>query len=300
MSDSPRVTWSVQHSIGLAAILAVAVSLLAGPGATAGTPGATVSLGKSKGVEYMRAKYLNVVTQTSQPVQCDGDAEVSGGGGSISGSSDDAILSESYPTPESAWQVEGSSSAGPSRTLTGYALCVGADLEYYFTTENVTTGSSISNGAPCGAFGELVTGGGLQADLPGLLMNWTRPEPGVGARWYSYAQNEGGLTMVVDYWTVCTSSYVLRYRTAEANARRGRAATITAKCKPKEAVMGGGFHGSGNTGVIDAWPVATKPWDSKDDAKKVPDDGWRVTLHNGSNERKSITAHAVCLRGEAT
>jgi hypothetical protein len=219
----------------------------------------------------------------------------------ISGSSDDAILNESYPLPLTGWAVEGSKSAGPNRTLTGYALCLGADLEYYFTTENVATGSSISNGAPCGSFGELVTGGGLQADLPGLLMNLTRPEPAVSPRWYSYAQNEGGLTMVVDYWTVCSSSYVLRYRTAEANAKKGQEATATAKCKAREAVMGGGFHASaGEFVAINVWPTATKPWDSKDDARKVPDDGWRVTLHNGSNAKVDVVAHAVCLHGEVT
>jgi hypothetical protein len=265
--------------------------------ASAGTPGQTERLGKSKGIEYMRAKYLDVVTQTTQPVTCDGDAEVAGGGGSISGPAGTATVNESYPMPQSGWGVEGSRSAGSSRTLNGYAMCVGTDVEFYFTSENVGNGS-ISNGAGC-ILDELPTGGGLESTSSGMFMNFTRPETEPAARWYSLAQNPTGSTIAVTYWTACSNRYKLRYRTTEtAGIQPGEADTATAKCKPDEAVIGGGYHalfqGNDTTGVR---PNATKPWDSKDDAKKVPDDGWRVKLFNEYVGKVRLVAHAVCVRG---
>ena len=42
--------------------------------------------------------------------------------------------------------------------------------------------------------------------------------------------------------------------------------------------------------------LSSKPWDSKDDANKVPDDGWLVKAQNLHTQRIDLVANATCKR----
>ena len=74
-----------------------------------------MSLGKSKGLEYMRAKHLQVVTQTTQPAICDSGTSVVGGGGSMAGPAPESTLNETYPSQPTAWHAEGNTTPARGR-----------------------------------------------------------------------------------------------------------------------------------------------------------------------------------------
>jgi hypothetical protein len=42
--------------------------------------------------------------------------------------------------------------------------------------------------------------------------------------------------------------------------------------------------------------LTTKPWDSKEDRNKVPDDGWLAKAQNLHTQRIDLVANAVCKR----
>ena len=281
--------------VGLSAVLALPAA------AQAGTPGETESLGKSKGVEYARAKYRNVTTQTQQAVQCDGDAEVSGGGGSIGGGADASVLHESYPaTAPFGWIAEGSTTDG-ARTLTGYAICAGIDLEHDMSESALDSNVTLFGNTACGA-GEEPVGGGGEATGAGILLIGSLPRlpPSSPVGWSPMAYNPTIDDTLFRSHGICSEPGSYRYRESEPQrARVDESATAVAHCKPSEVVLGGGFAATrGDVVGYRAHAVATKPVDSKADGNKVPDDGWLAELHNRHTQRVDVVAHAVC-RGPA-
>jgi hypothetical protein len=284
----------VKRSAAAAVSLALALGVAAGP-ALAGTPGPSVSLGKSKGIEYFKGTYRDVVTQTNQPVECDisggGEVEVTGGGGSISGPAETSTLFESHPLPQEAWQVEGASTAGVQK-MTGYAICGPVDLVYAINQTPITTNSSTYVLATCPD----PIGGGGGATGAGLRLNMTQPVlPPSTPGWSSQMVNTTGSDSLFDYYGIC-GTYDVKFRRAVTKIDDGESGSVTASCKDSETLLGGGFAGIKNDAVgyhIDL--LATKPVDSKDDKKKVPDDGWQVKAANiaGLNNLE-LTAIATC------
>jgi hypothetical protein len=284
----------VIRSAAAAISLGLAFGVAAGP-ALAGTPGPSVSLGKSKGIEYFKGTYQDVVTQTNQPVECDisggGEVEVTGGGGSISGPAETSTLFESQPLPQEAWQVEGASTAGVQR-MTGYAICGPVDLVYAINQTPITTNSSTYVLATCPD----PIGGGGGATGAGLRLNMTQPAlPPSTPGWSSQMVNTTGSDSLFDYYGIC-GTYDVKFRRAVTKIDDGESGSVIASCKGSETLLGGGFAGIKNDAVgyhIDL--LATRPVDSKDDKKKVPDDGWQVKAANiaGLNNLE-LTAIATC------
>jgi len=282
----------------LAAVVAFAVLGWPG-GATAGSAGPTVSLGKAKGLHYFKAKFEQVVSQVAQPAQC-GDANPTGGGGAISGPTADAFLHESYPLPGNGWQAEGSTT-GAARTLTAFAVCGGADLDYTANQSAFPENTTLHATGTCGPSLEPI-GGGASATGPGIQFIASRPQrPPSTPGWASSASNTTMDDTLLDAHAVCSDDYTVKYRQSDpVRLAAGDSAKAIAKCKPDEAVMGGGFMGVKGEVIGYRTPVlATKPWDSKDDAKKVPDDGWLAKAGNLQDFRVNLVAHAVCKRPSA-
>ena len=279
-----------------AAAVSVALALsVAAPPAFAGTPGPSVSLGKSKGIEYFKGTYPDVVTQTSQPVMCDtgggGEVEVTGGGGSISGPAETSTLFESYPLPQEAWQVEGASTAGVQK-MTGFAICGPVDLVYVINQTSIGTNTNTFATAVCPD----PIGGGGGATGSGLRLNMSQPQlPPSTAGWATHMVNSTGSDSLFDYYGIC-GTYDVKFRRASTKIDDGETGSVTATCKARETLLGGGFAGVKNEVIgyqVDL--LATKPVDSKDDAKKVPDDGWQVKAASmaGLNNLE-LTAIATC------
>ena len=282
------------------AVACLAGTALVASAAQAGTPGTTVSLGKSKGLLYYKATYQDVVTQTAQPVQC-GDADVTGGGGSIAGPAESSALHESYPIDGTGWQVEGSSTDG-ARKMTGFAICDPDEQYGYYDTQSSLpeNGAVVHGAANCGGSSQPI-GGGAGATGGGIRLIASRPAvlpstPG----WRPSATNPTENDTLFNAYAICgskadTDSY--RFRESEpTRLRAGDAGKATAKCKPDEAVMGGGFIGElDNVSGYGVLAKSLRPVDSGD-RKKTPDDGWQAAAVNSESFKVNLIALAVCRR----
>jgi hypothetical protein len=289
-------------TFGLVGTAAFACLLTAASLAAAGTPGTTASLGTSKGLEYMKASYTAVVSQTSQPVSCDGDAEATGGGGSITGAPGESVLNESYPTlpGPTGWTVEGSN-PGTAQDLKGYAICAGVDTNVATSDEDIGAGSSVTQNTFCPSSEEFATGGGIEAASSGVEIGATYPPELITDRWFGLATNTTGGTIDVDYHAVCTDAYSVRYRNSDVvRVKPGETGKAAATCGREHAVLGGGF-----VGYYEGLPAsggsvsASRPFDSKKDRKSVPDDGWLAKYHNDSVSAHRLLVVAVCKAGNA-
>ena len=270
--------------------------------AAAGTPGSTESLGKSKGLEYMRAQHPNVIDQVGQSAYCDGDAEVTGGGGVINGPAPGTALHETYPDTGdlSGWRAEASTAGDEPRRLTTFAVCGGVDLNYSNSQIPLDTGILVAN-ETCSSSVLKPIGGGMSATGSGMKLVASRPvRPPSTPGWAVNVWNDTMDDTLIDSYGICTDRFKLRDRTSELNRLQpGETGTAIAKCKSSESVLSGGFVGRRDkvTGFLTV-ALGTKPWDSKADGNKVPDDGWQVRARNQEDLlRADLEAIAVCKRG---
>jgi hypothetical protein len=266
------------------------------PVANAGTPGPTESLGKSHGLEYLRAKYPNVVTHTAQPANCDGDSQIVGGGGSMAGPAPKSTLNETYPVEPSAWTAEGNTTAG-ARTLTAYAICAGFVPEYEHSQSPLDTNVVLFAGPSCGAGLDPIAGGG-GATGSGIRTIASFPLlPPSTAGWRAAAHNTTMDDTLWDSYAICSGLNVKHRESARVKVRSEDSGRAIAKCKPKESVLSGGWAAKqGDVVGFLARSLTTRPWDSKDDRNKVPDDGWLVKAQNLHTGKVELVANATCKR----
>ena len=283
---------------GLVALLAGCAVIVPAATAHGGTAGPTVSLGKAKGFEYMRVTLQNVFSQAGAPAQCAGERFATGGGGAISGPGTEASLNTLQATsPTQGWQAEGSTTGVQGRKLTTYAVCGTKPVTESAGTGSFAPGAEFNSGLTCGG-SERASSGGIE-DVGGggdvrIVGLFPAADP---FDWIDSFKNAGSENTTVRHSVRCVSGYNFRYRSESARVRKGEAGKVVAKCKESEAVAGGGLLSTSGTSFdFDTWALGSKPWDSKQDAKKVPDDGWLARVHNGADHRIDLTAHAVCRR----
>ena len=274
----------------------LATALIGTPAAHAGTPGPTESLGKSKGLEYMRAKYLQAASQTTQPATCDGGSVV-GGGGSMAGPAPESTLNETYPSQPTAWHAEGNTTQG-SQTLTAYAVCGQFSLSYQSSQSALGTNTVLIATVLCEGAEEPIAGGG-GATGPGIrtIASFPRLPPNNPLGWHPYAHNTSGNDTLWDSYVICAALDAKYRESPEIRVRPNETGKAIAKCKPTEAVVSGGWLGRREkvTGFVTR-ALTTKPWDSKDDKNKVPDDGWLAKAQNLHTQNIDLVANAVCKR----
>ena len=276
---------------------AVVVAIAPAAPAVAGISGQTESLGKSKGLEYMRASFPNVLTQTPQPANCDGDAQIVGGGGSISGPAPQSTLNETYPVPPSAWQAEGNST-GAARTLKAYAVCGGFVPEYESNQSSLGENTVLIASALCAVDTNPIGGGG-GATGAGIrtIASFPRLPPNSPLGWHPFAHNTTIDDTLWDSWAICSELDVKYRESARVRIGPGETGKAIAKCKAKEAVVSGGWAGKRENVIgYTMRALTTRPWDSKQDANKVPDDGWLAKAQNLHTQGIDIVANAICKR----
>ena len=277
--------------------VAVTVAIVPAAPAIAGTPGGTESLGKSKGLEYMRATFPNVVTQTPQPANCDGDAQIVGGGGSISGPAPQSTLNETYPVPPSTWQAEGTSTNGAQK-LKAYAVCGGFIPDYENTQSSLGENTVLIASASCALDTDPIGGGG-GATGAGIrtIASFPRLPPSSPLGWHPFAHNTTMDDTLWDSWAICSDLDVSYRNSSRVRIGPEETGKAIARCTSKEAVVSGGWSGKRENVVgYTMRALTTKPWDSKEDANKVPDDGWLAKAQNLHTQGIDIVANAVCKR----
>ena len=177
-----------------------------------------------------------------------------------------------------------------------YAICGPQALGWSSGTSPLDAVAQANDAAPfpesCGS-GE--TGfGGIEGNGGDVRIVATHP---VAEGWFSYVHNRALAATSATSWRACTGAYETRQRLAQPVKVKGdKSGKATAKCKSKETVLSGGVEiTSGGQPVKHTWTSATRPWDSKD-RKKVPDDGWLVKIHNGTDGKVTLVASALCAK----
>ncbi len=280
-------------AIGIAACLGT-LGFLAPP-AGAGTQGPTVSLGTAGTIEYLRTKYPEVVTQAGPVTNCTSGDFAIGGGASISGSGAISHLNASAPlNPGQGWVAEGRTLGIGGRTVTGWAICSGAQPSLTSATEGLDPGASLNSGFSCPA-GQSMLSGGAEAQAGDIVINGMFPRLEISS--WTYSIENLGASGATGRASLLCAEVDQRFRAKTEPVEPQRASTVIATCPVNQVVAGGGFKMARN-GVWqhNVWALTTRPWDSPDDADKVPEDGWLIKSYNDTDNRVALTAYASCLK----
>ena len=280
--------------------LAAALSLVVAAPAAAGP--ATQSLGSSHGLEYTKAKLAGVFAQAGPEARCAGGDQVTGGGGTISMPTQKTRLNATYTFSDgggTGWAAEGSATAGSARAVSAYAICGPNAVTYEDSMSGLGDNVSLIASASCPPSAPDPTGGGGFATGDGIDFNASIPRlpPSTPTGWTPIVLNRSGTDTVWNSTVVCSSTYELRYRESEpTRVKPGEIGGAVANCRPKEAVIGGGFAGTRDDIVGFHTPAqASRPKDSAADGNEVPDDGWQAKILNLEDFKLNAVAHAVCL-----
>jgi hypothetical protein len=280
------------------AVIAVGFAAALGTStASAGTPGLTESLGKSQGIEYLRAKFPGVVSQAAQPANCDGDSQIVGGGGSMAGPAPKSTLNETYPVQPGSWQAEGNTT-GRARTLTAYAVCSGFVPEYESSQSPLGENTVLFAAVSCTPGLDPIAGGG-GATGAGILTIASFPAlpPSTPLGWRPIAYNMTQDDTLWDSYAICSGLDVKHRESDRVRVRADDVGKAIARCKPKEAVVSGGWAAKQDDVVgFVTRSLSTRPWDSSEDGNKVPDDGWMVKAQNLHTAAVDLVANATCRR----
>ncbi len=222
-----------------------------------------------------------------------------GGGGSMAGPAPQSTLNETYPVPPSAWQAEGNTTQGV-RTLKAYAVCAGFVPSYENNQSALTENTVLFASASCEP--ELEPIGGRRrghrrrhSDHRQLPAPTAEHAPGLDHPGSQHDDERHPLGRLRDLQRPRREAPGTRpgprRRRGDRQGDRGMQAT--------EAVVSGGWSAKREdvVGYVSG-PCSTQAWDSKDDANKVPDDGWLVKAQNlhTQSDRVSRTRSASARR----
>jgi hypothetical protein len=186
--------------------------------------------------------------------------------------------------------------------MRAWAICAKHDVEYGYVGSFVDGPATYTDEAPCQQAGDTTTGVGVSTDINDLRINSLFPRPGGDTYVVGQAQVGDEPEGTVYFFAACAPpKYAVRYRDAAVvKVGGGEAGKVIAKCKNSEAVGGGGLAALERGTTMEnpqyaegTWTNATRPWDSKGDDDKVPDDGWLVRAHNGSGDKVDFVARAA-------
>jgi hypothetical protein len=234
-------------------------------------------------------------------VKCmDGDVPV-GGGGALSSNPQASAIAGSYPVRRKwvagVWNFAQSAKA----RATAYAVCskrVTKISRVTATTSFANIGAQIPAPVDCLTPGSTVTAGGFSVADP---THWTDhgsfPTDGLdegsetGDGWQIVAQHRVAAEEDLTAYVVCMEGGAPQYVSQFVQD----ADPVTAKvfCPAGTSVTGGGYNATGDA-QGDAYPVVSKPIDSKADNDKVPDDGWLVEMSDPTFDVIAATVYAAC------
>jgi hypothetical protein len=285
-----------------------AVVLVAAGVALAGNPGhfAVESnvLGSSNGLAYRSATWENADSNNIYAAAyCPGKRVVTGGGGDVGPTANDAWIIDSGPdffdaiyvpqSPRKAWTTGVKNTAPPVTDVTGYAVCAKArGLQFIKKTKGVTVqGDTFGVMVRCPS-GTSVTGGGFDSEgnIDETLVTapfdsgdrGTKPDDGWRVRIIA-AQDDRQVTARA----ICSRRLDLAYR--QNSHDLGLGDSLAANCPSDAAVTGGGAAVKGNVGRL----RQSIPEDRGTDPDDVPDDRWRSAA-NGGLSTSTWRVFAIC------
>ena len=250
----------------------MATVCLSAPAVSLGGTANVESLGERGGIEYLRAKLPNAVTQAGGTITCDTGDEVTGGGGAIGGKGDVSHLNTSSPPnlSDDAWIAEGRTSSAGGKTVSTWAMCgPGAT----FIQQSTDTQPDYNAGFTCTPGTGVALSGGIQGTAGDILLRGFFPEPDP-FDWIDSWQEATGASGTAETSMICSDAYAVQRRDETAKVAAGKAGKVVAECRKSQVVVGGGVQVRRNNIIqSDVWTLATQPWDSK---KMGTDPGGRL------------------------
>jgi hypothetical protein len=292
--DSPRITWSIPHSIGIAAAAACASLGVAAPSAWADT-----DLGSAGGLTYIQSDPVPVnATSTGSPVaDCPaGTKPVGGGVTPPAGPVAESRINSTYPADvdtngrPDAWAADVFNISGAQKSFTAFAICKNRGA----VARRFKIGSVAGPGAGTVTVkcpeGKHVGGGGayVAGSVTTGYVNRThpidtgdrdsKPDDGWRARLYTTSAS-----------TISTTAFVLcvprslRYRTAT-----GGAFDSFNDCPEGGHATGGGYSISGDPATAQLYSIYPFA-----ETANPPDAGFYTAAYDSVGD-KTPTGYVIC------
>jgi hypothetical protein len=220
-----------------------------------------------------------------------GSSAVGGGGGfdiRRPGARVSKLIPEAHPwTTALGWNGD-----ARDRTFTSVAVCLREPLNatlIYYSFFNGPTGTAVTtidtSGMPCP--GTMVGGGGGEEADAGRMLVETYPlTPTTWA-----VKSVGAMTIhTLQVVEACLDAGVLesQFAFAQRDVKANAIGTAKATCPRGTRVSAGGVRSPSTI-------IASRPFDSRKDRDRVPDDGWLGVVQNGVTDNV-FDVHAVCVR----
>ena len=263
-------------------------------------------VGEKGGLIYVKQK--EVLPQGPNPqaveadAQCPSGAVPTGGGGKVTGVPGGTAIAGSGPSGADVWDVTGWHTGinSEDEALTSWLVCtekfagkVSRSAEFLEVDKAPAGGDEF---AVCN-FGHATGGGVRQTATADWWLNSTGPvdvdadtSPDDG--WLSAVQHLSGPPTDLVVQVICMEGKEPVYRAKDKESSDIEKVTQKAFCPKGTSTTGGGASASG--GTADSHITSTAPIDSKKDADKVPDDGWKAKFFNGTGADQVFTASVVC------
>lgn len=199
--------------------------------------------------------------------------------------------------PDDGWFARGTG-ARPG-ALTAFAICIrDGFLRYRSLSMQADAEAARTRSVGCANDAYHATTGGASIVSRGSWLASSVPVDGRDADalpddgWRSSVFDGAGGTGRFRVDVVCVLQQTVAYREgATTVVPADGSVTATVRCPRGAPVVGGGARIPGAAGVR---LVSSAPIDGSD-ADRIPDDGWRVRVHNRSDADEDVTPHATCL-----
>lgn len=210
-----------------------------------------------------------------------------GGGAEIPGPERNSAIAGLHPEPGNSWGADvWSYGVNKKVKTTAWGVCAEnlGNISTASSTVN-TSGIGASAGVPeCPGAMQPAGGGYEAANVTDWYMRTTGySSTGWATEVWRRVDGAGSYTTYAN----CMSGGSPKLSRKFVKAKRH--VTVTAWCKGDRHVTGGGPLGEDKS-----WAVVSKPVDSKADANKIPDDGWRAKVIIPGRKKHNVGVDASC------
>lgn len=272
----------------------------------AAAPASAETLGSEGGFTYVKktATIAGGMGESAEAnARCASGSESTGGGVTVGGPPAGSAIATSGKVSELQWFADAFHLSTDKATLTSWAVCSkkASKISQGTAPESVPVApANATETATCDLSQGFVTGGGVRTI--GASSEWslnaTYPEDGGDGdtmpndAWRTFTFHREGPARTILADVVCMKGKQPSYVVNQLASVEQPKTKLRAKCPKGKSVTGGGGFVSG--GTDDSHITSTRPYDSKKDKGKVPDDGWEVKFFDDNGVTQDYRAYAVC------